>query len=875
MNRRLAALAAVLTAWTSASAAGVGENLIRDDFAGNGVGGILDWTVCRSLGGVCVERLAEKGPGGKPVLRLQGGIGDFSFDHTQSTFVPGEPYRLSVKVRTHGFDPKTRQDFEAYNNGWRKSVIARIPADTKGEWVEVFWEGKMIESRNNAFTCAFYFKSMPSGAWCDISEPSMVALSEKGAAGSSSCPTTKPFVPRITPVEPLLCEIDSDYAWLDFFYPGDIDREKRYELTAETCGRRVTAALDAASHAKVVFGGIPEGTHALAVSVRETASGQVLATNAYEIVARKPSAATVGRKLNNFVTELKREPLKDGSVEFSLARDGWVFVGFDRPYAGVTVDVDDSTAAVRPRDGEPSQTMRYLKAGRHVVTVRGAADAKDGWIFVRSVKMMMFGFGRVTPKTNLNIYGGYGVDFFKAFGAYGCVNTPSLPEWLPTRRPEVVADLLDRGCQILGSLALGSRSSVRNDLALFKSKVTSHPVWQKEQPIIIDENGIGADSLMKYNSAEVLWETGRGNHRIDVCIEDAVRCTFSTPAREIPELSALVNAGYGTSHMVPETYVPTMEDEADVQVVKDYWKDFSRRAGALVPAAPGRMVYLIGGWVWQGVFNPWYAPDVDIKEYYDDFIHMLATDPAFAEIGGIGFSTPACDEGLFRFMMHAIRHYCVDGATERLSPRYGWKYKPGIVDNGDFTDGFAGWTAASAEEGSLAIGHSKNFGKAAGGQVRQYNAYKLPKTPYGDDFAVFTKSAKGVNRLGRTLVNLTPGLLYELTFCTYDVNEIEKKGKAVTAPTALSATVEGAETIPELAYLCLGDPRKGVSNRPAAIMHRVVFRATAETAKLTIDDAANAAVGTRRALNYIGARPYFVRDAQDLEKIREFGKNSK
>jgi len=225
-------------------------------------------------------------------------------------------------------------------------------------------------------------------------------------------------------------------------------------------------------------------------------------------------------------------------------------------------------------------------------------------------------------------------------------------------------------------------------------------------------------------------------------------------------------------------------------------------------------------------------------------------------------------------MMHAIRHYCVDGSTERLSPRYGWKYKPGIMDNGDFTDGFAGWTPEAAEEGSLTVGHSKSFGKSAGGQLRQYNAYKLPKIPFGDDFAVFTKSARGVNRLARTLVNLTPGRLYELTFCTYDVNEIEKKGKAATDPKALTATVEGVEVIPELGYVCLGDPRKGISGRPAAIMHRVVFRATAETAKLTIDDADNAAVGTRRALNYVGARPYFVRDARDLEMIRDFGRKS-
>ena len=871
------ALAVGLAGAEILGAATVGENLVRDDFAGDGVGGVLDWSVCRSLGGVRTTRLKEKGPDGKPVLRFEGGIGGFTFDHTASALVSGEPYRLGVKVRTHGLG-RRRNACLVYTSGWRSDISLDLPKETDGKWVELKWEGRMIESAKNVYTCSFYFsEGLGEGCFCDVSSPCLIPLSEKAAAGSGAKPDAKPFVPRITPVEPLLSEIDSDHAWLDFFYPGDIDgAADGYEVVAETCGRTVAAMLGEDAHAKVVWGGIPEGEHALSVRLREKASGRVLAQNGYEIVARRPFAATRGRKLNNFVTELRREPLRDGTIPFTLGRDGWVFVSFDAPYAGVTADVDGVADAVRPRPGEPSQTMRWLKAGPHTVTVKGAADVKDGWVSVRSVKVLMLGFGRVSPTTDIGRYGVYGLDFFKAFGAYGWVNTPSLPERFVTTRRADYDDLLGRGCQVLGSLSLGSRSPIRNDLDGFRGKFLNHPAWKRGEAIIVDENAVGAPSLMKYNSAEVLWEMGRGGHRIDTCLEDMVRCTFSTPAREIPELSALVNAGYGTSHLVPETYVPTMDEEADVRVVKDYWKDVVRRARALVPAAPGRIVYLIGGWVWQGVFNPWYAPDVDIREYYDDFVHMLATDPAFAEIGGIGFSTPACDEGVFRFMMHAIRHYCVDGSTERLAKRYGWAYKPGILANGDFTEGFEGWKVGPAEEGALSLGHSKGFGKSTNGQLRQYNAYRLPKKPFGDDFAVFTRSGKGANRLGRVLVNLTPGRLYEVTFCTYDVNEIERKGPAVTDAKALFAVIDGADVIPELGYACASEVAKGIKERPCSVTHRVVFRAKAETARLVFTDAdSSAAVGSRRALNYIGARPYFVRDDRDLETLIRFGKDRK
>ena len=69
MIGRTVAYAVAMIASLDVFAATVGENLVRADFAGDGVGGILDWSVCRSLGGVRTTRLKEKGPDGKPVLR--------------------------------------------------------------------------------------------------------------------------------------------------------------------------------------------------------------------------------------------------------------------------------------------------------------------------------------------------------------------------------------------------------------------------------------------------------------------------------------------------------------------------------------------------------------------------------------------------------------------------------------------------------------------------------------------------------------------------------------------------------------------------------------------------------------------------------------
>jgi len=870
--------AVILSLSSSVFAVTVGENLIRDDFASDGIGGVLNWSVCRSLGGVKVERLKEKGPDGKPVLRLSGGNGKFSYDHSMSRFASNERFRLSVKVRTHGLDPSVRNDFLVYSTGWRWDGVAKLPADTSGKWVEASWEGLLKESAGDVYVCAFYFAGIPPGGHVDISSPKMVALTEKGAAGSLPKTDAKPFTPRITPVEPLLCEVDADRAWMDFFFPGDLDGGPScYEIVAEAGGKTACAALGEDFHAKVEFGSLPAGRHKMKVGLRRR-GGDTIFRNEYEITAGRPIAATSGNRLNNFVTELRRERLADGDYEFAIARDGWVYIGFGGSFPGASADVDGAAMpnAVRYREGEPSETMRRLKAGRHVVTVKGvgkATQASTGMLAIRSVKVLSLVFGRTAfGGTDIGRYGAYGPDFYSKFGVYRVLNSASIPQWIEKTHPDFVKDIVSRGCENLAHIGLGSRALLRNDIEKLRAVFTNNPSWKRGEAVIVDENAIGADPLMKYNSAEVLWDVGRG-HRIDICLEDAVRNTFGPPAREISELSAMVNAGNGTSHMLPETYIQTMEDEEDVEVVKTYWRNLANTARSLVPSAPGRIVYLMGGWVWPGVCNPWYSPECDIKAYYDDFIHMLATDPAFADIGGLGFSTPACDEGLYRFVLYAMRHYCVDGSRSRISPKFGLKYHAGIMDNGDFTEGFDGWTLKPAETGAISLGKKEAFGRSSLWQLRQYNVHKPPKKPYGDDFAMFRRTAAGVNRLERTLKRLEPGGLYELTFCSYDGDDIDNPGTINSPSGMVRVHIDGGDEIPELGYTCFTDRNKGArKGRIEVVTHRVVFRAKSATATAVFsDDGAAAKPGMRRAINWVGARPYFVSCEDDLKAIVEIG----
>ena len=138
---------------------------------------------------------------------------------------------------------------------------------------------------------------------------------------------------------------------------------------------------------------------------------------------------------------------------------------------------------------------------------------------------------------------------------------------------------------------------------------------------------------------------------------------------------------------------------------------------------------------------------------------------------------------------------------------------------------------------------------------------------------MFRRTEKGVNRLERTLVNLVPGKIYELMFCSYDGEDIERPGTRTSPVDMVRASIVGGDEIPELRYTCLTDRNKGVKKgKTETVTHRVVFRAKSTSATAVFsDDCDEAKPGMRRAINWVGARPYFVPSEDDFKAIVEVG----
>ena len=70
----------------------------------------------------------------------------------------------------------------------------------------------------------------------------------------------------------------------------------------------------------------------------------------------------------------------------------------------------------------------------------------------------------------------------------------------------------------------------------------------------------------------------------------------------------------------------------------------------------------------------------------------------FGLYGLMVYKSTYAEEEAVRWCGRLFRHYCIEGHTDLLSERYGFKYRLDHIQNGDFDDGLTGWTVSEAEK---------------------------------------------------------------------------------------------------------------------------------------------------------------------------------
>ncbi len=831
--------------------------------------GILgDWNVDFSDANANpLVQLKGEGPDGKNALRINIPNGEV-LRQKNIVLVAGERYRFGAYIRTKGLQTPTAS-LRVWNCGWTGELISKneIPRDTDGQWVKVEGEGVLPPSVNGLYTYGLY-ANRPQGT-IDIACPYLIPLSEKALAGSKVISAADVDLSRIVPVTPLLMKIDAADPQMTFYIPGlTEDKLGECELGVQTKMAGETSFsswkvfdVDSSRLVKTRLGNLPLGEGTMRVALLDRNSHKTVLQNDYTIrVINVPPKANL-KRLNNMVSEILTTDLKNGEITFDNPHEGWVFIGFDKPYRNATAKLDGADEpVVLYRDGEPSDTMRLLSIGKHTLKIENA-PAEGGRLIIRAVaQIMLYPLAIFSERDIANFH--YDMDFFKKHLLHS-INLIDTEVWLPNDpfALEVDRELAARGVKIVGSRGL-FRLENETQVDKMVKGIRENPSLNRNWGLTIDELSLNDSMPRTEATSEALWQLTDLEKRVYLWCCSVDVSTFSNPQIHHNLLSAGSNVSRSEGKIFLETYVGTKRTEKELNEYLEYVPRQLEVARKLAPDAAERFMMLMSGYTTPEVWCINNYPAADIKVVFDRFFNILANDPRMDGLYGMGcYSIAHTDEELVRWIGRLMRYYCVEGGKESLSEKYGFTYIPGHLKDGDFEEGFAHWKAMPAEEGSLVHKIVKGYG----GSGIQWRVGCGPG--HGDNVALFTKSEKKPNLLSQTATGLTPGRLYCLTFMSIDYNDLTKpQNKHLDF--VFDAMISDADIIPEVKLMrrCpevwhgTDDYKPGT---PEKCIHRIVFRAQKDTAVITFSDWKSATepggpAGQQRVVNWIGLNPYYA-----------------
>ena len=260
-------------------------------------------------------------------------------------------------------------------------------------------------------------------------------------------------------------------------------------------------------------------------------------------------------------------------------------------------------------------------------------------------------------------------------------------------------------------------------------------------------------------------------------------------------------------------------------------------------------------------------PAVDYKVHLDMQFQLMATDPAFEGIHGIEeYISPYCDEEYLRWCAKLFRHYCIEGRTERLSND---PYELRHIQNPDFEQGLEHWTVEAASPGSVQAKRMEGYGKLQG----RYPQDRPEGSRQGDTFLWTKRDAEKPNIVSQEIRNLEPGRFYSVKAYVGDYADPTRGGQHM-----VWLQVTGAEAVPEedihgTYYTSHNSSVERFEQKKTYFSYiRTVFRATSDTARLSIHDKMvwsrwykpvyrKADVGQELAINFIEVEPYLMPDS--------------
>jgi hypothetical protein len=824
--------------------------LLSTDFVPSPCGEFGYWTIGQA--DVEARLLPGAGPEGQNGLNLQFRNTEF-FSHLNIQCVPSGKYLIGGYVRTNDFSCPKGAGFMVTDGSaayWRIKTKA-FPANTDGQWVKV--EKTITLPKDRAKLCHFRVFAPKATGQLDIAAPFMVPLGEAEENGTSVQPPVLYTYKRIFLVSPVLDRIASAKPEMLFtvYYPID-GKHLDYELQVtidKTTGR---FPLDFQHNVRVELPPIAPGSYRLELKLLHKTDGAVVLENSYPCVVRAQMTMPPQEKwLNNLVSELAVLDI-DGDLEYDLTapRDGWIFLGFEKAEETVKVFLDGGDKPVVVyRPDERLETMRYLAEGPHHLRITGVQGKNR--LSIRTIKQLQLfplnAFNDDNRPANFPArYFRYDLPFYRKY-LWPAVNTQLLQYEFAPLLPEQREECLERGIRLITS-----GNAKWEDPAAIEKSVREERFIEQYDGRALDEAGYWWGFDRQLSVAEALFNLADFDKSVYLWMAKT-RGHLYYPMVHRPLLAAASNAGCGRGKMMMETYISNSRDEKATEEYMMLLNDHVRFAEKCVPDAKSRMCFMLSGYITLGGWDINIYPESDMKYAMDYFFWKFATDPELKGIYGLGcYDINGCDEERLRWVGALMRHYCVEGRTDRLADKYGFKCNPGHLKNCDFEQKLDDWDAAPAEPDSIAPWHKPNYGILV--QMRQ-----IEEGSVGDHAALLVKSAKAPNKLSQTATGLIPGKKYSLFFVSADADDIDKP-KEKKAPFVFQANISDATIVPELGYILKkpGDTKSRAQMRN----HKIVFIPEKPEVTITFtdwedDQTPGQPAAQKCVLNFVSLTPYF------------------
>ena len=571
-------------------------------------------------------------------------------------------------------------------------------------------------------------------------------------------------------------------------------------------------------------------------------------------------------RLNNLATELASlSELHPGeALSLETPREGWVYIACKAPgTGGIQVSLNDEPLPFQQVE-DRLECMRYLPAGALSLV---AAEVPVQDLTVRAIPELAYckyGYNPYVPE-----YGPYDWAFLKKH-VLNHINTIIGPgnEAAAEKQRDQIQDWKWKGGRWIGEHgAPGTTKEPLTDEEMYKA-FTDNPGMQ--DPLF---DGVMADEFFSGDNVNYPgWARAVRKITSDPAYDDKTLypyCGSHYPDRDdwgefddfddSNSSAHFYQAVFETGCRVSwERYLQERHCE---EVAEEYLQDRFVRCMEIwqkrYPDCAKQMMIALG---YMGtLFSLNAHPSVDGKVFMDMQFRLLATDPHFDGLYGLtGWTSGYADEETIRWTARLYRHYGIEGNTDLLSERLGYRYTPGFVKNPDFAHHWEGWTVPIENERNLSVHSSEGYSSLQG---------RWQYTSVGDTFLVLKRSAERANTVWQNLSGLEPGKLYSVKMISGDYGEYTA-GLSTEKKHGVRLVIEGGDVIPEKTFQSVRPShpvsKNGPFNRDNRFWfnyHNIVFRATSETGRLTITDWEGGTPagpeGEELMVNFVEFLPYY------------------